>query len=64
MATYVVQLLTGIEKWLLTNKCICSMSENILISVAVYLAVGKWMAKYLDIQTKSRVFSKWRIAFF
>lgn len=41
MATYVVQLLTGIAKWLLTNKCICSMNENMPISVAVYPAVGK-----------------------
>lgn len=41
MATYVVQVLTVIETLLLANKYFYSMSENMLISVAVCLAIGK-----------------------
>lgn len=45
MATYVVQVLTVIATWLWANKYIYSMSENVLISVAVCLALGKRMVK-------------------
>lgn len=41
MAAYVVQVLTVIATELVSNKYIYSMSENMLISLAVCLALGR-----------------------